>query len=531
MYNLFNTSMKKSIISLYVITMIIICSCSSNKPKIINLLTTNKHNVESQTPKNIILMIGDGMGLGQITAAMYTNNDFLNIQEFQNIGLIKTNSSSSIITDSAAGATAFSTGKKTYNGAINMDKNKSSLIPITSTLKKHKYKTGIITTSSVTHATPACFYGNQIKRYGVDEELALQFTETDIDLLMGGGESFFNERKDGQDLTEILKNKNYLIIDSIIDKIPNKTERLINFCAPKEPVSKLEGRGDYLPIATQKGIAILNTNNQKGFFLMIEGAQIDWGGHDNDSDYIISETLDFDSTIVVSGVSKAYSMTGFRVGWLLGSKKLVDLSTKLQEAFLSCGVPFSQAAAITAIDECLKPNDTFVRDCVAQYKERRDSAIAIMSEHDSLVEYTPAGAFYCLIPIKAWLERNGEWLRANALDTPHTEIFCHQLLQDHQVAVSPGETFGTNAEQHIRVSLAQDQDTVEEGMRRLCRFITDEEKVTKIWNSDSYEGDKSGKATAVDRILVLALDSIDLSLCQEKIVEDGSIKWDRILNN
>ncbi|MDC0189484.1 alkaline phosphatase [Flavobacteriales bacterium] len=286
--------------ALYIITVIIICSCNSNKPKIINLLTTNKHNVESQTPKNVILMIGDGMGLGQITAAMYANNDFLNIQEFQNIGLIKTNSSSSIITDSAAGATAFSTGKKTYNGAINMDENKYPLIPITSTLKKHKYKTGIITTSSVTHATPACFYGNQIKRYGVDEELALQFTETDIDLLMGGGESFFKNRKDGQDLTEILKSKNYLIIDSIADEIPNETEKLINFCAPKEPVSILEGRGNYLPIATKKGISILNTNNQKGFFLMIEGAQIDWGGHDNDSDYIISETLDFDKSIEIA---------------------------------------------------------------------------------------------------------------------------------------------------------------------------------------------------------------------------------------
>lgn len=270
-----------------------------------------------------------------------------------------------------------------------------------------------------------------------------------------------------------------LDIDSIRRAITPKTKVII-LCTPSNPtgtcLTKLE-LTELIGIAKENSLFIVSDEIY---------SQVYFGSDDSEADQRAescsildcAETLDFDSTIVVSGVSKAYSMTGFRVGWLLGSKKLVDLSTKLQEAFLSCGVPFSQAAAITAIDECLKPNDTFVRDCVAQYKERRDSAIAIMSEHDSLVEYTPAGAFYCLIPIKAWLERNGEWLRANALDTPHTEIFCHQLLQDHQVAVSPGETFGTNAEQHIRVSLAQDQDTVEEGMRRLCRFITDEEKVT-----------------------------------------------------
>jgi len=248
-------------------------------------------------PKNIILMIGDGMGLSQISAAMYVNGGGLAMEEANYIGLIKTNSASSIITDSAAGATAFSTGEKTYNGSINMSVDTVALEPITKKIHSQNIKSGIISTSSVTHATPACFYGNQINRYGVDEELAKQFLNANIDVLIGGGEDFFKKRSDNLNLIDSLKNKNYLIIDSIIDHVDQSTQKLINFCAPKEPVKKTEGRGEFLKLATKKGLRVLNTNNQSGFFLMIEGSQIDWGGHDMDSDYIITETLDFDDAI------------------------------------------------------------------------------------------------------------------------------------------------------------------------------------------------------------------------------------------
>ena len=252
---------------------------------------------ESIYPKNIVLMIGDGMGLSQISAAMYKNGGTLFLEEANHIGLIKTNSASSIITDSAAGATAFSTGKKTYNGSINMSVDSLPLQPITHKLHAEKIKTGIISTSSVTHATPACFYGNQINRYGVNEELAKQFINSNINVLIGGGEDYFNNRSDNLNLIDSLRNKNYLIIDSINDDIPQSTEKLINFCAAKEPVKKTEGRGVFLEMAAKQGLNVLNTNNTKGFFLMIEGSQIDWGGHDMDSEYIIAEMLDFDNTV------------------------------------------------------------------------------------------------------------------------------------------------------------------------------------------------------------------------------------------
>ena len=171
------------------------------------------------------------------------------------------------------------------------------LKPITYTLHEEKIKTGIVSTSSVTHATPACFYGNQLNRYGVHESLAKQFLASNINVLIGGGEDYFNKRSDNVNLIDSLKLKNYIIIDSIIDKIPESTEKLINFCASKEPPKFSDGRGDFLQLAVQKALSVLNTNNANGFFLMIEGSQIDWGGHDMDSDYIISEMLDFDNAI------------------------------------------------------------------------------------------------------------------------------------------------------------------------------------------------------------------------------------------
>lgn len=279
--------MKNLTQGLSIIYLFILLGCNNTTAQ---KLTTNK-------PKNIILLIGDGMGLGQISAAMYQNNGSLYMENAKHIGLIKTHSASSIITDSAAGATAFATGKKTYNKSINMDMDSLPLKPITYTLMEKDIKTGIVCTSSVTHATPACFYGNQINRYGFNEELAEQFVKSNINVLIGGGESYFNKRSDRKNLIDSLKNKNYVIIDSIIDKTPPNTEKLINFCAPKEPISKIEGRGDFLRLATEKAISVLNTKNKHGFFLMIEGSQIDWGGHDNNSNYIISETLDFDSAI------------------------------------------------------------------------------------------------------------------------------------------------------------------------------------------------------------------------------------------
>ena len=125
-----------------------------------HLIPSNQQKIrESPAAKNIILLIGDGMGLSQISSAFYFKETLPHFARFNNIGLMRT-SSTFLITDSAAGATAFSAGEKTYNGAIGVDSDTISIPTIVEILSDEKWKTGVISTSSITHATPASFFAH-----------------------------------------------------------------------------------------------------------------------------------------------------------------------------------------------------------------------------------------------------------------------------------------------------------------------------------------------------------------------------------
>ena len=258
--------------------------------------TTNSDEVkeEPNLPKNIIFMIGDGMGLTQITAGMIANNNHLNLEEFKHIGLIKTASTSGLITDSAAGATAFSIGKKTYNGAIGVDADTTSVETILEIAGNGNYATGIIATSSITHATPASFYAHQPSR-SMDEAIAMDMLSAPVDFFIGGGKDFFYKREDNLNLLDSLSQRGFRIyneVDSIAAPYENK---IAAFIADKQPESFLSGRKDILPRATNKALAYLS--GKGNFFLQIEGSQIDWAGHGNDSEGIIAEMIDFDQAI------------------------------------------------------------------------------------------------------------------------------------------------------------------------------------------------------------------------------------------
>ncbi len=253
-------------------------------------------------PKNIILMIGDGMGITQISAGMYSNNNHLNLERFPVIGLHKSYSGDNLITDSAAGATAFAAGVKTYNGAIGVDMDTMPVTTILEMAESAGMPTGLVATSSIVHATPASFYAhaNQRKNY---EEIAADLMNTDIDLFIGGGAKYFERREmDGRNLSDELRQKGN-DVESFVDtdlkdlKV-NKAKNLGYYTAESEPLPFSQGR-DYLVQASELAINFLNDRDteDKGFFLMIEGSQIDWGGHSNDSDYIISEVLEFDQAI------------------------------------------------------------------------------------------------------------------------------------------------------------------------------------------------------------------------------------------
>jgi len=249
----------------------------------------------ARMPRNIVFMIGDGMGLTQITAGLIAQRDALNLERCAVIGLCKTNSGDNLITDSAAGATAFSTGQKTYNGAIGVDMD---TLPLTTILEMAEGKglaTGLVATSSVTHATPASFISHQKSRM-MDEEIALDYLKIDIDVFIGGGKKFFEQRTDHQNLLDQLISNGYTIATGLEEVKAVKTGKLAGFIADEQPVKVTEGRGQALAESTLKAIELLS-KNEKGFFIMAEGSQIDWGGHANDSEYIISEMEDFDYAV------------------------------------------------------------------------------------------------------------------------------------------------------------------------------------------------------------------------------------------
>lgn len=245
-------------------------------------------------PQKVILLIGDGMGLTQITAGSIAKKMPLALEQFHFIGLVKTYSTK-LITDSAAGATAMATGSKTYNGAISMNVKQEKMPTILEKAEEKDWRTGIVTTATVTHATPACFYGHQPTRSRVNQALAAEFLTKDIEVLMGGGWNYFKQGPEGRDLISEAQNKGYFVTDSIQNVGAYRPDRMICLISPKLP-PPVEERGPFLPLATNKAIDILNYGD-KNFFLMIEGAQIDWAGHQNKSDYIISELLDFDKAI------------------------------------------------------------------------------------------------------------------------------------------------------------------------------------------------------------------------------------------
>jgi alkaline phosphatase len=247
-----------------------------------------------ETPKNVIFLIGDGMGVSHIHAGLTANKGKLFLENFKHIGFINTSSADKYVTDSAAGGTALSTGKKTTNGAIGVDVNKQPIKTILEDAEDKGLATGLVSTSSITHATPASFIAHQESR-NMYEEIAADFLKTDIDVFIGGGYKHFTERKDGRNLVEELKQKGYRVKQDM-NTIKNVKEGKLAGLTASEHNGRLNERGDMLPVATNTAINILS-NNKKGFFLMVEGSQIDWGGHAGSTIYIVEEMLDFDRTV------------------------------------------------------------------------------------------------------------------------------------------------------------------------------------------------------------------------------------------
>ena len=258
---------------------------------------TYKSDGVNKKVKNVILLIGDGMGLAQIHAGWIANHGNLNITMMRNSGFSQTAASNSGNTDSAAGGTAMAVGEKTNNRYIGMGPDNKNRTNLPDTLAPYGFKSGIISSADITDATPAAFYAHQLDR-SFNQAIAKDFLSSHVDVLVGSNERSFLANADTTLLSD-LKNKGYTWSRSLETFKQQKQGKQLVLLADSVTRPVKDGRGDMLVQSLKKTIELLSSN-KNGFFIMAEGAQIDYGGHANDLPYIVTELHDFDKAVAAA---------------------------------------------------------------------------------------------------------------------------------------------------------------------------------------------------------------------------------------
>jgi len=259
---------------------------------------TNIYAVESgsgKRPVNIILFIGDGMGPAQVSAAIAVSDNTLIVEKFKYAGFCKTSSYNNYVTDSGAAATAIACGVKTKNGMIGMGPDSTAVMSIFELARKKGLSTGVVSTSAVTHATPAGFVAHNSGR-GNYEDIALDFLKGTADVFIGGGANHFIRRKDGKDLTTELKKMGYDVVFTLEDLMKSNSDKIAGLLDTVHMAKSTEGRSGMLETMTMKAIETLS-KNKKGFILMVEGSEIDFAGHERNLNWNISEVLDMERAV------------------------------------------------------------------------------------------------------------------------------------------------------------------------------------------------------------------------------------------
>lgn len=253
-----------------------------------------------QTPKgkkvkNVILMIGDGMSLMHVYTAWAANRGKLWLENAQATGLSKTWAVKKLVTDSGSGGTSLATGVKTVYHAVGVDPEGKPLTSLVDVAKELGKDAGMAVTCRLWDATPCDFCCHNIDR-DKEEELVGDYPTSGVDFVFGGGAQKFTNRKDGRDIFKELQKKGYHVSRTLDDFFAyDKNSRI--FAVPYDKDTPLpDERGDLLARASMKGISLMN-QNKNGFFMMIEGSQLDDYGHFNQLDLLMKETLDFDQTV------------------------------------------------------------------------------------------------------------------------------------------------------------------------------------------------------------------------------------------
>ena len=244
--------------------------------------------------KNIIFMIGDGMGLEQLSTAWIVNNRHMNITDnFPYVGLQWTYSASKLVTDSAAAGTALFTGSKTNNGMLAMSPDGQLLETLPEYAKSKGWKTGMSVVCRICDATPAAYAAHHANRDSL-YSITSQMVDCGLDFISGGGLKWWENRPDGRDLTAEVEAKGYTFVKDIESLKAVEEGPVIALTAYTELPPALD-RGTEHQEAVLKALELLD--NKDGFFLMVEGSCIDDWCHANKVGFAVEEILDFDRTV------------------------------------------------------------------------------------------------------------------------------------------------------------------------------------------------------------------------------------------
>ena len=307
-----------------------ICLISITMLALLFATSCNNNVAEKPQVKNVIYLIGDGMGFGAVSSLLLSEDSVTGFEQAPVIGLSETCSANNYVTDSPAGGTALACGIRTKNGYLGVDPEGK---PLTSILRKAQAmgkRSGIVVNTVLTEATPAAFYAGVTSR-SMSFDIAKQFTESGVDVAIGAGLEPFIKRPDSLDLTATLINKGYdvhLDWKTVLNTTSKKFVGILpmgdvhrrnesgnttagaadgaEVCLAAKLAASSEENGDttrlseptvYLEKATVKALEVLSNDNRQGFFLMIESAIIDGYGHNNDSEGMIEEMKEFDNTL------------------------------------------------------------------------------------------------------------------------------------------------------------------------------------------------------------------------------------------
>lgn len=240
-------------------------------------------------PKNIIMVVADGMGPAYTSAYRYFNDDpktdsvERTVFDRHLVGRISTYPApvSGYVTDSAAAATALATGIKTYNGAISVDVDKKPLLTVLEWAKQQGKKTGVVVTSRINHATPASYLSHNESRSNYDA-LANSYIDDGIkaDVYFGGG--WENYIRADRDIVAEFKQAGFQYIDQYEQlSTLTKNKPALGLFANKGLPWALDDSNKHRLTPLTKA-AIKQLTNDNGFFMLVEASQIDWAGHDND---------------------------------------------------------------------------------------------------------------------------------------------------------------------------------------------------------------------------------------------------------